>query len=218
MTEYAFVGDIHGCFNELENVVARARSQTRHLVFLGDYVNRGKHSRQVIDFLVSLQESAEIECAFLRGNHDQAFLDTLDNGEIDVLLRMGGAATIASYVDEPSDDILTQLRRSVPDEHVQFFRSLPMSMSTDRVYASHIPNLGPGEREAAAGKYRIHGHVVQSNGVPTITDTHAFIDTGCGTTPAGSLTCLFWPSLEWIQSEPRQPELPPIRVARHRYP
>ncbi|WP_084093912.1 metallophosphoesterase family protein [Amycolatopsis rifamycinica] len=203
MTEYAFVGDIHGCFNELESVVARARSRTRHLVFLGDYVNRGRQSRQVIDFLMSLQESRELECVFLRGNHDQAFLEALDNAEIDVLLRMGGATTIASYVDEPSDDVLAQLRRSVPDEHVQFFRNLPMSMSTDQVYASHIPDLRLGEQQAAAGKYRIHGHVVQSNGVPTITETHALIDTGCGTTPTGRLTCLFWPSLEWVQSEPR---------------
>lgn len=198
MIEHGFVGDIHGCLDELESVVMHARTRAQRLVFLGDYVNRGPHSRQVVDYLLSLRESQEVECVFLLGNHDQAFLEALDTGDIDTLLHMGGATTIASYVAEPADDVLAQFRQAVPHEHVQFFRDLRPSISNEEVYAAHAPDSQREEREAV-GRYRIYGHVVQPNGRPMITGTHAFVDTGCGTTANGHLTCLFWPSLEWIQ-------------------
>lgn len=202
MTEFAFIGDIHGCLQELEEVVEHARRRMRRLVFLGDFVNRGQHSREVIDYLIRLNGSRDVECIFLRGNHDEAFLDTLSTGNIDRLLRMGGAATIASYVHEPAGDVLSQLRRSVPEAHFNFFRDLASCMVTDRVFAAHAPGLNQ-EADKAAGRYRIYGHLPQPYGRPTITGTQAFIDTGCGTTEDGRLTCLFWPELDWFQSSHR---------------
>jgi 3',5'-cyclic AMP phosphodiesterase CpdA len=201
VTEFAFVGDIHGCLAELEEVVEYALSRTRRLVFLGDYVNRGHHSREVIDYLIRLSRS-DAECTFLRGNHDEAFLNTLSTGNIDTLLRMGGATTIASYVREPTGDIISQLRQSVPDAHFHFFRDLVPYLAADSVFAAHAPNLAQ-ETEKALGRYRVYGHLPQRYGRPTITDTQAFIDTGCGTTEDGRLTCLFWPRLDWIQSSRR---------------
>jgi serine/threonine protein phosphatase 1 len=202
VTELAFIGDIHGCLQELEEVVEHALSRTRRLVFLGDYVNRGQHSREVIDHLIHLNSSDDVECTFLRGNHDEVFLDTLSTGNIDTLLRMGGATTIASYVHEPAGDVLSQLRQSVPDAHFHFFSDLLPCMTTDGVFAAHAPNLAR-EADEAAGRYRVYGHHPQRYGKPTITGTHAFIDTGCGTTEDGRLTCLFWPGLDWFQSSRR---------------
>jgi calcineurin-like phosphoesterase family protein len=202
LTEFAFIGDIHGCLTELKEVVEYALSRTRHLVFLGDYVNRGHHSREVIDYLIRLNHSEDVVCTFLLGNHDEVFLDALSAGNIDTLLRMGGATTIASYVYKPTGDILSQFRQSVPEAHIQFFSDLVPWMTTDDVFAIHAPDLTL-ERERTAGQYRIYGHLPQQHGKPKITATHAFIDTGCGTTEAGRLTCLFWPELDWFQSSQR---------------
>ena len=199
MTEFAFIGDIHGCPEPLDEIVQHAISRTQHLVFLGDYINRGPCSRQVIDYLVHLNSSGDIECTFLRGNHDEAFLNALSAGSMDTLLRMGGATTVASYVPEPAGNILSQLRQAVPDAHVHFLRDLMPYMMTDGVFAAHAPNLAH-ETDRAAGRYRVYGHLPQGGGKPTVTSTHAFIDTGCGTTEDGRLTCLFWPELDWFQS------------------
>lgn len=202
MTVFAFIGDIHGCLEELEEVVEHVRSRTRHLVFLGDYVNRGLRSREVVEYLILLNSSNDIECTFLLGNHDETFLDAVSTGNIDTLLRMGGATTIASYVREPAGDIPSQLSQSVPEAHLRFFRDLVPYMATDNVFAAHAPN-GVQETKEAAGRYRVYGHLPQRHGKPTITDTHALIDTGCGTTEDGRLTCLFWPELDWFQSSRR---------------
>lgn len=199
MKELAFIGDVHGCLVELEEVVGRALPRAARLIFLGDYVNRGPRTREVIDYLVRLSRSDKTKYTFLRGNHDEAFLDTLTAGSIDTLLHMGGATTIASYVPEPRGDVLTQLRQSVPDSHLQFLRNLAPYLSVDNVFAVHDPSM-MNEITTTAGKFGIYGHLPQRSGKPTICDTEAFIDTGCGTTKDGRLTCLFWPSLEWFQS------------------
>ncbi len=91
MNEIGFIGDIHGCIEELDELVTAARSRTSHLVFLGDYVNRGPHSREVIDFLIRLQQTKGISTSFIMGgNHDQAFLDSLVGDGFDSFLRIGG--------------------------------------------------------------------------------------------------------------------------------
>lgn len=202
MTEFAFIGDIHGCLAELIEVIEHALTRTRRLVFLGDYVNRGLRSREVVEYLIRLNNSDDIECTFLLGNHDEAFLDAVSTGSIDMLLRMGGATTIASYVREPAGDIPSQLRQSVPEEHLNFFRDLLPYMATDDVFAIHAPKMAQGMEEGA-GRYRVYGHLPQQRGRPTVTDTQALIDTGCGTTGDGRLTCLFWPELDWFQSSRR---------------
>ncbi|WP_433471266.1 metallophosphoesterase [Saccharomonospora azurea] len=202
MRELAFIGDIHGCLKELDEVVQHALPRTGNLIFLGDYVNRGLHSREVIDYLINLDQASETTCTFLRGNHDEVFLDCVTTGNIDTILRMGGATTIASYVRRPEGDIISQLKASIPDAHLQFLHNLTSSMETEYVYAAHAPRHGL-EHDNETKKYCIYGHRAQSSGIPLITETHAIIDTGCGTTDNGRLTCLFWPSLDWVQSKRR---------------
>ncbi len=201
MKELAFIGDIHGCLGELEEIVTEARRRTPRLVFLGDYVNRGQKSREVIEYLIRLSRLSEVSCNFIFGNHDQAFLDTIVYGRIDRFLRMGGAATIASYVDAPRGDLLSQVRHAVPRDHVDFLQALIPSMMNDGVFAAHDRAV-QHKLEVDPSVFRIYGHSPQRDLVPTINATEAFIDTGCGTIVDGRLTCMFWPSLDWVQSTP----------------
>ncbi|MDI1325527.1 MAG: metallophosphoesterase family protein [Brevundimonas sp.] len=99
------VGDIHGRLDLLEPLVDsmiadRAASPSEHMVviFLGDYIDRGPHSRRVIRYLCNLPEDLGIEWKFLKGNHEEAMLDFLrDPATGSTWCEYGGDATLASY-------------------------------------------------------------------------------------------------------------------------
>lgn len=80
------VGDVHGRLDLLRPLIeailadARASPADRKLVvFLGDYVDRGPDSRGVIRLLAGLSPAQGVEWRFLKGNHEQAMLDFLDD-------------------------------------------------------------------------------------------------------------------------------------------
>jgi serine/threonine protein phosphatase 1 len=108
------IGDIHGRFDLLvplmRAVLADAQGagiDTPRLVFMGDYVDRGEQSRQVLDFLLDLArgnpggavDDTETDVVLLRGNHEEMLLDFLRDpaGEGPRWLRSGGLQTLLSY-------------------------------------------------------------------------------------------------------------------------
>ena len=112
MSLYA-IGDIHGCAKTLESLIAEiAPTAEDHLVFIGDYVDRGPDSKGVIDVLVDLP--SRCRCTFLRGNHEEMMLNFLDHNELELWHINGGDATLASYT--------TGGRVEIPDDHVEFIR------------------------------------------------------------------------------------------------
>ena len=123
------VGDIHGHAAELD-ILLEHLIGTKHvssddlIVFVGDYIDRGPHSKQVIDRLVELRRTWP-QTVFLRGNHEDMLLSFLglggEGGEF--YLRNGGAQFFASYGLEPAGS-LVELRAALPAEHVQFLTSL----------------------------------------------------------------------------------------------
>src|SRR5687768_11052256 len=68
------IGDIHGMFRPLETILRPIPrlDPDAHLIFVGDYVNRGLDSRKVIELLLTLKNAT-----FLRGNHDDIFDEIL---------------------------------------------------------------------------------------------------------------------------------------------
>ena len=126
------IGDIHGCVATLDALLTRLKpTPGDHLIFIGDYVDRGPNSKAVIDRLLELEEAAAQEkgprCTFLRGNHDQMMLDYVDfPGDADVYdlwTINGGLSTLNSYVE---DDRLV-----LPDAHVEFLRRTEFVHETD---------------------------------------------------------------------------------------
>jgi serine/threonine protein phosphatase 1 len=194
--ETAVIGDIHGNVSALTGLLKCVEGKYRRLVLVGDYVNRGNNSAAVLQILIDWAATRpELVC--IAGNHDLAFLKCLEDGDLVAFLRMGGAATINSYISAPEPDLLAQLRRSVPAQHVNFLRELRPSFVDDGLIITHSSKRV--ESNYKAPRFHIFGHAPQSDRVPTITHTWAAIDTGCGTFPDGRLTCLLWPSLEVIQ-------------------
>jgi serine/threonine protein phosphatase 1 len=92
------VGDIHGELGHLLVLMARLpRLEPEDtLVFLGDYVDRGPHSRQVIDYLRRLSKMIRAKVITLRGNHEDAWLHVRKHGWRD-FVRPPGHGCLAAY-------------------------------------------------------------------------------------------------------------------------
>ncbi|MCC2098208.1 MAG: serine/threonine protein phosphatase [Hyphomicrobiales bacterium] len=128
------VGDIHGCFDklvDLSNSIAAdlLSSPVLHttFVFMGDYIDRGQHSREVLDYLSTLMEDEN--AVFLRGNHESIFLRFLDDPRIlGDWRRHGGIETLESYgvpVHKVQkgfgfEEARTDLLRRLPQKHLDF--------------------------------------------------------------------------------------------------
>jgi serine/threonine protein phosphatase 1 len=126
MGRFFVIGDIHACPQELEDVItACALEREDRLVFLGDYIDRGPGAREVVDFLLDLQADRVCTLTFLKGNHEDMFLDFLGYpghfGES--FLVNGGATTLKSYgLAEGLQGQHAALR--LPPQHLTFFQQL----------------------------------------------------------------------------------------------
>ena len=73
------VGDIHGKFESLVDIVGKIESYERaandFVVFLGDYVDKGPDSKKVLDFLINYQKDDPEHVKLLMGNHDHHFVE-----------------------------------------------------------------------------------------------------------------------------------------------
>lgn len=118
------IGDIHGCVDELNALLdSIAPSSADRICFLGDYVDRGPASKEVIARLIRLRAEGP-RCTFLKGNHEDMFLGYLGYVGLygDSFLMNGGGRTLASYgmAGLSGKAAATQ----IPREHREFLLSL----------------------------------------------------------------------------------------------
>lgn len=192
-----FIGDVHGVLSPVVEVIERAEQAAETIVLLGDYVNRGSQSREVLDFLIDVAGELAGRIHFLAGHHDLAFLAALDDGRLDRFLRMGGAATLSCYPTRDREGRALPLVERIPVAHASFLRGLERRYVAEGVFAMHDRTDAP---ELEPDQFGVFGHRVMPGTVPQIADRFALIDTGCGTLPRGRLTCLLWPSRHWFQA------------------
>jgi serine/threonine protein phosphatase 1 len=133
------VGDIHGETTHLFKVLACLPKLTKEdtLVFLGDYVDRGPASAQVVDYIRKLSSTLEAKVVTLRGNHEDAWLRVIDRGWNAFVAPPGNGclAAMRSYTGGPpagEDELavgqekdLLESGKFFPPEVVEWFRSLP---------------------------------------------------------------------------------------------
>jgi serine/threonine protein phosphatase 1 len=92
------IGDIHGDLAALQTLFARLPQLVPGdtLVFLGDYIDRGPDSAGVVAWLRELAASTAAKVVFLRGNHEDAWLQIVDTGWPEFILPRGNGC-LESY-------------------------------------------------------------------------------------------------------------------------
>jgi serine/threonine protein phosphatase 1 len=110
------IGDVHGCAMALRALIEAINLRSDDtLIPLGDCIDRGPDSRQVIEQLLALREKCRL--VPILGNHEEMMLNVLDGRpQPDDWLECGGAATLASY-NSPRDG------SAIPPDHIAFIRT-----------------------------------------------------------------------------------------------
>ncbi len=109
------IGDIHGCAKALRTLIETIQpNEEDEVIFLGDYIDRGPNSRDVVQQILELQQRCKV--IPLRGNHEIMLLGVVLGGlDETVWLENGGISTVSSYGGSLS---------KIPDKHLDFFQSL----------------------------------------------------------------------------------------------
>ncbi len=152
------IGDVHGCLDELRALErhieedASALPGRKLIVMLGDYVDRGPSSAQVLDHLIA-PAPAGFERICLAGNHDLAMLDYLEGrASLRSWLAIGAEPTLFSYgidhnrlrdLHRGAGQLDDAIRDAIPPAHRDFLRSLPILVEADRYLFVHA-GIRPG--------------------------------------------------------------------------
>ncbi|MFB9951060.1 metallophosphoesterase family protein [Rhizobium puerariae] len=153
------IGDVHGCINELKDAEARiaadieATGRIGLVLLLGDYVDRGPGSRQVLEHLIRPSELG-LKRIPLCGNHDDIFSKFLKEPDLySEWLGLGGEQTLISYgIDlhhlgarqkSRGARLVELLSEAVPASHAQFLAELPVCLKVGDLFFVHA-GIRPG--------------------------------------------------------------------------
>ncbi len=136
------IGDVHGCVHALDAVLEGIRpTHADHLVFLGDVIDQGRDTRDVLERLITLRSMCQL--TLIQGNHEEMMFAARTSIEA---LRYwevcGGLATLTSYRYGAK---LTD----VPDEHWQFLSENVPYLETEAfifTHANYLPELPMSEQ------------------------------------------------------------------------
>ena len=215
------IGDVHGCAYELRNLLNQLPlTPESTVVFLGDYIDRGGHSKDVVDTILDLRKQCNVVC--LMGNHEAMFLNFLDDPGSEragLFIVNGGSATLASYADDHGN-------YEFPEEHLQFFRELKMCYEDEHHFFVHagVPDVPLYELDSNLhgkkmlwirgpfltseydwGKVIVHGHTPVTE--VDIRNNQINVDTGC--VFMRSLSAVALPGQQ-VFSVPRQRIVKPV--------
>jgi serine/threonine protein phosphatase 1 len=185
------VGDIHGSFDKLANLLdhcmCHAGQKPFRFVFVGDYVDRGGNSRDVVQLLMEAQATVPERIVCLRGNHEDMLVKASRRRDPTLWLANGGATTLRSYgVTEAAD---------IPRQHLEWLASLPLSTSDDKrffVHAGVMPGVPLRDQSKETmlwirepflsdprhhGLFVVHGHTPLETGRPELRPNRLNLDT-----------------------------------------
>jgi serine/threonine protein phosphatase 1 len=218
-TRLYVVGDVHGradllnrMFELIYNDIGLDRVQHVIEIFIGDYVDRGRESKSVLEMLSSTAPLGDRRVC-LKGNHEQMLLDFLSDPTTGPSwIEFGGGDTLLSYgvrlrlnmAPGEAERARVEFQHALPQSHYRFIRSLPVSFRCGDYFFAHAgvrPGIDLAQqrpddllwiRDPFLGSTRnfgaivIHGHTPAAE--PVILPNRVCIDTGAFAT--GRLTCL----------------------------
>lgn len=228
------VGDVHGRYDLLVKMAGliEARYHGWPIVFLGDYVDRGEQSREVIEYLMSVSGSDPAGVSCLMGNHERMLLDFLDFPVTSARrwLRYGGLQTLASFgvslpksvLDDPAalETIRDDLAAKMGDSMIGWLQALPLRWRSGDVWAVHAGadperpmDLQSREvllwghprfrrRPREDRQWIVHGHTVVE--APFTSDKRIAVDTGAYATGCLSAAAISSEGVTFLQAGPER--------------
>ncbi len=229
------IGDIHGCPDlvtrllvEINRDVETTNQNNPHLIFVGDYIDRGEDSAGALALLMALQTSYPDKVTCLMGNHEKMLLDFLDRPEDrgGRWLRNGGLQTLASFrvggLSETAS--ATQLLKArdellgaLPNGTEDWLRGLPLTWVSGNVCVTHA-GVNPalpicqqddktllwGHRDFLAAPRRdvfwvVHGHTVV--GRAEAKDGRISVDTGACFTGRLTVAVITYESVRFLETK-----------------
>jgi len=139
------IGDVHGCASELLTLLEQvALTPATTLLFVGDFIDRGPHSRQVIDLVLEVSERCRVVA--LLGNHEAMFIDFLrdiDTDSAGLFIFNGGGTTLASYADGGNE-------YRIPEAHIDFLLGLKPWHEAEEFFFVHagVPRIPLAQLDA----------------------------------------------------------------------
>ena len=199
------------CFLQIDEDWRLYPSRRPIVVFIGDYIDRGPASREVLDLLLGYERTKET--IFLKGNHETFVHRFLSKPAVlDEWRLYGGLETLVSYGLKPSINpgvpeqrqLAKELEKSTPERHLEFLDSLNLSFNCGDFLFVHA-GIRPGvpirkqkeedllwireeflSCEQRFEKFVVHGHTPVRT--PDVRSNRINIDTGAFAT--GRLTCI----------------------------
>lgn len=201
------ITDIHGELKKLDSVLEKLEvTSNDRIIFLGDYIDRGHYSREVVDRIISMSHICE--CVYLKGSHEYAYLKAREGDEYYKYLfwNYGGVQTVESYGSF----------ENIYRVHGEFFESLKPYYETEDYFFIHA-GLRPGiplKEQREEDFFYIRGDFIYNKtnfpkkiifghtefDTPLVQDDKICIDTGCGKYPNAVLTALICESETFIHS------------------
>ncbi len=200
------VGDIHGCYDKLLELMEKMDIdfESDTLVFLGDYIDRGPQSFEVVAYLADLKQRYA-NTIFLKGNHEEMLEKYLSGEDRITYLVNGGQQTLESYMNRPRPEG----EPAIPNSHLEFFKALRIYYETQNYIFVHagLKNKVPLEKQKTEdllwirrrfieskynyGKMVVFGHTPLHE--PLLLPNKIGIDTGA--VYGNRLTCVRLPEL-----------------------
>lgn len=208
---YYAIGDIHGEITLLRNLyakiiehIAQNNEHRDTIVFLGDYIDRGENSKEVLEFLMEIKSTPELDHIFLLGNHEDMMIDALSPQLSDnrMWLQNGGKKTLKDFKLTRPTNVLASYCDWLKDNCVNYFETvdyvfchgglrtnIPLDETPMHVFLWKRTN-NVNEYDDY-NKLVVHGHTPREDGLPQVCKNSINIDTHAVYTK--KLTCVALP-------------------------
>lgn len=130
MKKTIFIGDVHGCFNELQSLIKKVNPDAQdRIIFTGDLINKGQQSREVVKWVMDHGYES------VMGNHEWAYLKIINQ-----------TRNINHHFlkDKPKHALLRGLTKKFLDSENRWINNLPLYLDEEKftlVHAGILPNL-----------------------------------------------------------------------------
>lgn len=120
------VGDIHGCLETFKALIIKINITPKDQLFLlGDYVDRGQHPKEIIDYIIELQ--SDFQVFPLKGNHEEDLL---------LLARLNKKRLIKNYIKSEPYNLFEQ-DFTIKKKYLDFLNSLPYFAELENDFLVH---------------------------------------------------------------------------------